>query len=200
MPSLRKKVAGFMRQLSISNLAGAVESIGLGEHSLQSPQSLTQEFPGGCFITRYLNGLETKQEGPPILHGRNPEELPSKQLENFQENEEIFAAYTGPDSGLTAVNLQQKHLSISDTDIDYIDMLDQNEQYRSGEFRIEINKASLFLYYFKVKIYKTLQDQQHQILKLLELPIGLSLMKTHMELQLHYMRKILQIILIMENQ
>jgi len=56
MPSLRKKVAGFMRQLSISNLAGAVESIGLGEQSLQSPQSLTQKFPGGCFITRYLNG------------------------------------------------------------------------------------------------------------------------------------------------
>lgn len=80
--------------------------------------------------------LEAKQEGPPILHGRNPEELPSKQLDNFQENEEIFAAYTGPDSGLTAVNLQQKHLSISDTDIDYIDMLDQNEQYRSGEFSI----------------------------------------------------------------
>lgn len=74
-----------------------------------------------------------KQEGPPILHGRNPEELPVKQLDSFQENEEIFAAYTGPDSGLTAVNLQQKHLSISDTDIDYIDMLDQNEQYRSGE-------------------------------------------------------------------
>lgn len=80
--------------------------------------------------------LETKQEGPSILHGRNPEELPSRQLDNFQENEDIFAAYTGPDSGLTAVNLQQKHLSISDTDIDYIDMLDQNEQYRSGKFRI----------------------------------------------------------------
>ncbi|EFN63076.1 PP2C-like domain-containing protein CG9801 [Camponotus floridanus] len=143
MPSLRKKVAGFMRQLSISNLAGAVESIGLGEQSLQSPQSLTQKFPGGCFITRYLNGLETKQEGPPILHGRNPEELPSRQLDNFQENEEIFAAYTGPDSGLTAVNLQQKHLSISDTDIDYIDMLDQNEQYRSGSTTSNIKIAGV---------------------------------------------------------
>lgn len=81
----------------------------------------------------YVSRLETKQEGPPILHGRNPEELPVKQLDSFEENEEVFAACTGPDSGLTAVNLQQKHLSISDTDIDYIDMLDQNEQYRSGE-------------------------------------------------------------------
>lgn len=140
MPSLRKKVAGFMRQLSISNLAGAVESIGLGEQSLQSPQS--QEF-GGCFITRYLNGLETKQEGPPILHGRNPEELPSRQLDNFQENERIFAAFTGPDSGLTAVNLQQRHLSINDSDIDYIDMLDQNEQYKSGSTATNIKIAGV---------------------------------------------------------
>ncbi|XP_024873072.1 PP2C-like domain-containing protein CG9801, partial [Temnothorax curvispinosus] len=142
MPSLRKKVAGFMRQLSISNLAGAVESIGLGEQSLRSPQSLTQDFPGGCFITRYLNGLETKQEGPSILHGRNPEELPSRQID-VQENEEVFAAYTGPDSGLTAVNLQQKHLSISDTDIDYIDMLDQNEQYRSGSTTSNVTIAGV---------------------------------------------------------
>ncbi|XP_020298383.1 PP2C-like domain-containing protein CG9801 [Pseudomyrmex gracilis] len=143
MPSLRKKVAGFMRQLSISNLAGAVESIGLGEQPLRNPRSLTQDFPGGCFITRYLNGLEAKQEGPPILHGRNPEELPSRQLDNFLENEEIFAAYTGPDSGLTAVNLQQKHLSISDTDIDYIDMLDQNEQYRSGSTTSNVTVAGV---------------------------------------------------------
>lgn len=61
--------------------------------------------------------------------------MPSRQIDVSQGNEEVFAAYTGPNSGLTAVNLQQKHLSISDTDIDYIDMLDQNEQYRSGEFR-----------------------------------------------------------------
>lgn len=77
--------------------------------------------------------LETKQEGPSILHGRNPEELPSRQLDNFQEND-VLAAYTGPDRGLTAVNPQQKHLSINDSDIDYIDMLDQNDQYKSGKF------------------------------------------------------------------
>jgi len=59
MPSLRKKVAGFMRQLSISNLAGAVESITLGEQPLQSSRSLAQDF-GGCFITRYLNGYTFK--------------------------------------------------------------------------------------------------------------------------------------------
>lgn len=90
--------------------------------------------------------LETKQEGPPILHGRNPEELPSRQLDNFQENERIFAAFTGPDSGLTAVNLQQRHLSINDSDIDYIDMLDQNEQYKSGEFKIVTLMKYIFVF------------------------------------------------------
>ncbi|XP_006616410.1 PP2C-like domain-containing protein CG9801 [Apis dorsata] len=131
MPSLRKKVAGFMRQLSISNLAGAVENISQGEQTLHSPRSLTQDFTSGCFITRYLDGLETKQEGPAILHGRNPEELPTRQLGNFQEDKDIVAAHTGPDNGLTTVNIQQRHLSINDIDIDYIDMLDQGEQYRN---------------------------------------------------------------------
>lgn len=132
MPSLRKKVAGFMRQLSISNLAGAVENIGHGEQPLRSPRTMTQDFQTGCFITRYLDGLETKQEGPAILHGTNPEELPIRLLGNFREGQDIFAAYTGPDNGLTAVNLQQRHLSIIDVDIDYIDTLDQSDQFRSS--------------------------------------------------------------------
>ncbi|XP_033341026.1 PP2C-like domain-containing protein CG9801 isoform X1 [Megalopta genalis] len=127
MPSLRKKVAGFMRHY----LAGAVENIGQGEQTLRSPRSMTQDFASGCFITRYLDGLETKQEGPAIVHGRNPEELPIRQLGSFQEDKEVFAAHTGPDNGLIAVNVQQKHLSINDIDIDYIDMLDQGEQYRN---------------------------------------------------------------------
>ncbi|XP_034936842.1 PP2C-like domain-containing protein CG9801 isoform X3 [Chelonus insularis] len=122
MPNLRKKVVGFMRQLSISNLTAAVESIGQNDNSLHSPRS------GGCFVTRYLDGQEEKVEGPIVLHGRNPEELPSKTLDKIDDNEEVFAALTGPDRGLTTVNLEQKHLSISDPDVDYIDILEQNEQ------------------------------------------------------------------------
>lgn len=68
------------------------------------------------------------------MHGRNPEELPIRQLGNFQEDKEVFTAHTGPDNGLAAVNLQQKHLSINDIDIDYIDMLDQGEQYRNSKY------------------------------------------------------------------
>lgn len=68
------------------------------------------------------------------MHGRNEEELPIRQVENFQGDKEVFAAHTGPDNGLTTVNLQQKHLSINDIDIDYIDTLDQGEQYRTSKY------------------------------------------------------------------
>ncbi|XP_057330830.1 PP2C-like domain-containing protein CG9801 isoform X2 [Microplitis mediator] len=131
MPSLRKKVVGFMRQLSISNLTAAVENIGHNDNTL-TPRSPPADFPGGCFVTRYLNGSEEKIEGPVILHGRNPEELPIKLLGKLDDNEEVFAAYTGPDRGLTTVNLKQKHLSISDPDVDYIDILEQNDQEASA--------------------------------------------------------------------
>lgn len=67
-----------------------------------------------------------------ILHGRNPEELPVKQIGNFHHNEEVFAAMTGPDNGLTTVNVQERHLSASDSDIDYIDILDETDQYKTG--------------------------------------------------------------------
>ncbi|XP_015123234.1 PP2C-like domain-containing protein CG9801 [Diachasma alloeum] len=127
MPSLRKKVVGFMRQLSISNLTAAVESIGHGEGSLHPPRSPPADILGGCFITRYLNGLDQKTEGPVILHGRTPEELPSKPLGKLDNDEEVFAAVTGPDRGLTTVNLRQRHLSISDPDVDYIDILEQSD-------------------------------------------------------------------------
>ncbi|XP_012259721.2 PP2C-like domain-containing protein CG9801 isoform X2 [Athalia rosae] len=131
MPSLRKRVAGFMRQLSVSNLAAAVENIGHGESSPRSPRSAPQDLEGGCFITRYLNGLEIKTEGPAILHGRNPEELPSYPLCSLDDTEEVFAALTGPDLGLTTVNVKQRHLSISDPDVDYIDILEQSEHERA---------------------------------------------------------------------
>ncbi|XP_044018405.1 PP2C-like domain-containing protein CG9801 isoform X3 [Aphidius gifuensis] len=127
MPSLRKKVVGFMRHLSIRNLTATdgIDQDGVTQSGSNSPPA---EIPGGCFVTKYLNGLESKCEGPIILHGRNPEELPSKVIDKLDENEEIFAALTGPDRGLTSVNLKQKHLSISDPDVDYIDILEKNEQ------------------------------------------------------------------------
>ncbi|XP_044018404.1 PP2C-like domain-containing protein CG9801 isoform X2 [Aphidius gifuensis] len=132
MPSLRKKVVGFMRHLSIRNLTATdgIDQDGVTQSGSNSPPA---EIPGGCFVTKYLNGLESKCEGPIILHGRNPEELPSKVIDKLDENEEIFAALTGPDRGLTSVNLKQKHLSISDPDVDYIDILEKNEQQTTDD-------------------------------------------------------------------
>lgn len=36
----------------------------------------------------------------------------------------VFASLTGPGGGLTTVNPSQKHLSTSDPDVDYIDIMD----------------------------------------------------------------------------
>lgn len=52
MPSLRKKVVGFMRHLSIRNLTAAGDEI----DGQRGPSSPPAEIPGGCFVTRYLNG------------------------------------------------------------------------------------------------------------------------------------------------
>jgi len=62
-----------------------------------------------------------RQTEPVILHGQNPHELPRKSIGTIiLENQ--FAAVTGPDGGLTTVNRRQRHLSISDPDVDYIDI------------------------------------------------------------------------------
>jgi len=109
MPSLRKKVAGFIRQLSVNNQNENVDQI-----DSSGPSS-------GCFIQRYLSGHDVRQTEPVILHGQNPHELPRKNVGTIiLENQ--FAAVTGPDGGLTTVNRRQRHLSISDPDVDYIDI------------------------------------------------------------------------------
>lgn len=100
-------------------------------------------------IVDLFSRLETKSEGPLILHGRNPEELPSKTLGKFNENEEIFASLTGPDRGLTSVNLKQKHLSISDPDVDYIDILEKNDQQTTGK----LFACFIYLFVNNLKIY-----------------------------------------------
>ncbi|XP_023711449.1 PP2C-like domain-containing protein CG9801 isoform X2 [Cryptotermes secundus] len=109
MPSLRKKVAGFIRQLSVNNQNENADQI-----DSSGPSS-------GCFIQRYLSGHDVRQSEPIILHGRNPHELPRKNIGTIILGNQ-FAAVTGPDGGLTTVNRHQRHLSTSDPDVDYIDI------------------------------------------------------------------------------
>ncbi|XP_063229906.1 PP2C-like domain-containing protein CG9801 [Bacillus rossius redtenbacheri] len=116
MPSLRKRVAGFIRQLSVNNQA---ENVIVEKDESSSSSS-------GCFIQRYLSGRDVRQNEPVILHSRSPQELPRKALGSLAPDAQaVWAAVTGPDGGLTTVNRRQRHLSTSDPDVDYIDILEQ---------------------------------------------------------------------------
>ena len=68
---------------------------------------------------------EIKRHEPTILYGRTPQELPPLAIGNIVTGpHSVFASLTGPGGGLTTVNPSQKHLSTSDPDVDYIDILD----------------------------------------------------------------------------
>lgn len=128
MPSLRKKVSSFIRQLSVANQQRE-NPIADGRGSRNSSDS-----QNGCFIQRYLSGQDVRRMAPTILHGRNPHELPPKALgEPASGPESIVAALTGPDGGLTTVNRKQRHITTSDPDVDFIDILDQGETEKPPE-------------------------------------------------------------------
>lgn len=67
-----------------------------------------------------------------MVCGRKPDQLPSISLDPFQNVDAIIAAFTGPEHGLTSVNVKQKHLSISDPDVDYIDIIDQQSDQQDA--------------------------------------------------------------------
>lgn len=69
-----------------------------------------------------------RRMAPSILHGRNPHELPPKALgDPATGSDSISAALTGPDGGLTTVNRKQRHITTSDPDVDFIDILDHGD-------------------------------------------------------------------------
>ena len=102
MPSIKKRVTGFIRQLSAptgsNNSASAHGGGGAGAHSSEAhaktgnktskPEikvtsaTITDEafhqraaVSGGCFIQKYLSG-ESHQSGPAILCGKTGHDLP----------------------------------------------------------------------------------------------------------------------------
>ncbi|CAG9818696.1 unnamed protein product [Phaedon cochleariae] len=106
MPSLRKRVSSYFRQLSFHN----------------EPREKKHNINENSFVTKYLQGQITLQEGPPIIYGKNPTDLPNYSLANYDTGPNtVIGCYSGPNGGLTTVKRTEKHLSVVDADIDYID-------------------------------------------------------------------------------
>lgn len=123
MPSIKKKVAGFIRQFSSSDSKQPSSrerprSRGAGRaRKVRSPPAFQSE---KCFIQRYLGG-EARPEAPPIEYGKTGYQLSCQQVGKL--NPEVFAAFTGPGGGLTCI---KRNVSVEERprpeDIDYIDL------------------------------------------------------------------------------
>ncbi|XP_044260360.1 PP2C-like domain-containing protein CG9801 isoform X1 [Tribolium madens] len=110
MPSLRKRVSSYFRQLSFHN----------------EPRDKRHNINENSFVTKYLQGHVTLREGPPIIYGKNPTDLPNYELGEYETgSSSVIGCYTGPKGGLTTVKRTEKHLSVPDTDIDFIDTQDE---------------------------------------------------------------------------
>lgn len=112
MPSLRKKVTTYFRQLSF---IADRENRGVCESKATN----------GSFLTKYLDGLWKPPDTiPKIESGKNPTELPSLDLGDYQEfADPVTAAYTGPNEGLNGVRRARSFLSAG-PEIDFIDTQD----------------------------------------------------------------------------
>ncbi|CAG9833455.1 unnamed protein product [Diabrotica balteata] len=105
MPSLRKRVSSYFRQLSFHNEPRK-------RHNINE----------NTFITKYLQGHISVKEGPPIIYGKNPTDLPNYELGIYSNGPNtVIGCYSGPNGGLTTVKRIEKHLSVLADDIDYID-------------------------------------------------------------------------------
>lgn len=117
MPSLRKRVSSYFRQLSFYN----------------EPREKKYNVNENSFVTKYLEGQITVKDGPPILYGKNPTDLPNYDLDLYDVGPTtIVGCYSGPNGGLTTVKRAEKHLSVPDTDIDFIDTQDEVEGATGG--------------------------------------------------------------------
>ena len=116
MPSIKKRVSGFIRQFSSPHTTGpGTDPRKRSPHSPPPPLEL-------CFISRYLGG-EARPPGPEIAHGKTGYQLPSLPLANLDP--EVFAAFTGPSGGLTCIRRkppEDPDKKQNSEDLDYIDL------------------------------------------------------------------------------
>ena len=117
MPSIKKKVTGFIRQFSNSETKPREER--------QRQQRVRSPVPGPaekCFIQRYLGG-EPRPRAPEIHHGKTGHQLDPITIATMDP--EVFAAYTGPGGGVTAIRRPGRETREEEPDpedLDYIDL------------------------------------------------------------------------------
>ena len=114
MPSIKKRVTGFIRQLSapsgngtnMTNNAKNKPEIKVTSATITDEAFHAKAAQSGCFIQKYLDG-ETHGSGPQIYSGKTGHDLPVFPIKDLDL--EVFATFTGPDGGLTSIsNLEDK--------------------------------------------------------------------------------------------
>nr|CAH7762588.1 unnamed protein product [Callosobruchus chinensis] len=129
MPSLRKRVSSYLRQLSFNN----------------DTRERRNNVNENTFVTKYLQGCIAVKEGPPVIHGKNPTDLPSYDLGCYDSGPNtIIGCYSGPNGGLTTIKRVEKHLSVLDPDIDFIDKYEENgDQELDTHITIQVDDSAL---------------------------------------------------------
>lgn len=136
MPSIKKRVTGFIRQLSaptgqsdkVDKANKEAKARGVEAALPRTQEDVAFHQRAGCFIQKYLNG-ETHQAGPLILSGKTGHDLPVHKVVRHLDPE-VFATFTGPDGGLTSISKLEDKLQTSmqeaddSEDFDYIDLDD----------------------------------------------------------------------------
>ncbi|GFY36994.1 PP2C-like domain-containing protein CG9801 [Trichonephila inaurata madagascariensis] len=107
MPTFREKVGGFLRQLSTGQ-----------EKKTNYKSPCTSPTSTGSFIHKYLLG-EVKKYHPEVLYGKSYYDLPVREIAPLSGK--VLSACTGPQGGLTTVDLDAKPFEFPDADVHFID-------------------------------------------------------------------------------
>ena len=109
MPSIKKKVSGFIRQFSSSEKSEPKtretqhkerSNRRQSRHAqrIRSPPPKLEK----CFIQRYLCGEQPRAPAPEIQHAKTGYTLTPVNVDTIDP--EVFAAYTGPAGGITCLH------------------------------------------------------------------------------------------------
>lgn len=113
MPSLRKKVSTYLRQLSFA------------KEDRYSQRNVLDT----SFITKYLQMEHIPSQEPEIFSSRDPALLPEIPLSDYVVSiESVNASITGPDNGFLGIRRNKLHLSVG-SDIEFIDRIEKSDAF-----------------------------------------------------------------------